>query len=578
MYRKLSAEEQISKMNRLINFGKVNETKSSAPIVELKKKAANGKTYGIIRENAKFYIVEAPEKDTEVLAEDFSYIGGFNNRKENEYKTYAKAANALDLKLMAINETVAKKDRVLIEQPKQTAEWETQITESMRKEIDRFKEVTSNVAYIIAEDKSSVPSAHTLPEAPASHPSDKKVNAPFTDTSVAKGDKDFKEKETNYKKAGAPFNVDGEADNKDMQSDKTPGNGADDGVYCEAPKYVDTGVAGQHPKGGTVVRLKENKEGKIRMILTEEQVLAWNDNKNYMDKSHGTEVGSSAPFTDEVGEASNQTEADTDKIHESEGVAVHNTDNQNSPTPGTSKVGDGQPFEVKVNEDVTADDAAGLPDEEDFSEYPFPEQAEDDYGTKFDNDFAEFEDGEGGDELPEIEIVPDEDEGPSDAEIRRAERGIDPDWEKNWNKFDDDEDFYFQESAQPVYEFVLTEGEEDGPNDAAIRRANRGLNFDKWNEIDDEDGDTEYYPWESVVRESKLNDFGKHPAYRKVPMTLPANKEVAINGAREWDDESAQGEEPFGQQIGDSAPFTQVVDKITESLMATLYGNNKKKV
>ena len=76
MIRKQSAEEQIATMQHLINYGKNEETaKSSKPIVEFKRKAANGKTYGIVREAAKFYIMEAPEKDTEVLAEDFNYIG-----------------------------------------------------------------------------------------------------------------------------------------------------------------------------------------------------------------------------------------------------------------------------------------------------------------------------------------------------------------------------------------------------------------------------------------------------------------------------------------------------------------------
>ena len=59
-------------------------------------------------------------------------------------------------------------------------------------------------------------------------------------------------------------------------------------------------------------------------------------------------------------------------------------------------------------------------------------------------------------------------------------------------------------------------------------------------------------------------------------MTTPPNKEVAINGAREWDDESAQGEEPYAKQIGDSSPFTDIVDSAYESILRRLYGNKKK--
>ena len=219
MIKKLSPESQVATMQRLINFGKNENTeKESTPIVEFKRKAANGKTYGIVRDASKFYIMEAPQKDTEILAEDFQYIGGFNNRKENEYSSYAKASNALDLKIMAINETVNKKDRVIIEQPVIKADWENSITEGMRKDIDRFKAITSNVAKILKEDKGigNVPSEHTLPEAPAKNPSDKKVNSPFTDTAVANGEKDFKKEEHNHETAGTPFEKDGEVSNKEM--------------------------------------------------------------------------------------------------------------------------------------------------------------------------------------------------------------------------------------------------------------------------------------------------------------------------------------------------------------------------
>lgn len=215
-----------------------------------------------------------------------------------------------------------------------------------------------------------------------------------------------------------------------------------------------------------------------------------------MDKSQGTKIGSSEPYSDEVGSESNQTEAPTESIHESESLIYDDADNQNSPTPGISEVGDTAPFDKKVNEDVvTADDAAGMPDEEeDFSDYPFPEVMEDNYD----------------DEL-----------------------GLD-----------------FEPENEDEYELELGD-----------------------------DTDEDYTQFESVrrVNEDRLNDFGAHPAYRKHPMTTPPNKEVAINGAREWDDESVQGEEPYGEKIGSSAPFDEIVDAMTESIYRALYSSKKKK-
>lgn len=531
MIRKQTPEEQIAKMQHLINFG-VNEdtTRASVPVVEFKKKAANGKTYGIIRDTTKYYIMEAPEKDTEILAEDFDYIGGFNNRKENEFNSYSKASNALDLKIMAINETVSKENRVPIEAPKVKADWENSITESMRKEIDRFNTITTNVSKILKEDKGigSVPSEHTLPEAPAQNPSDKKVNAPFTQSGVAKGEKDFKKEEHNHETAGTPFDKNGEVSNKDMESDKMPKGHGDD-TYNEKPKYGNYGITTEHPSGGKVVRVNEGNGHKIRLKLTEEQVLAWNDNKDYMDMSHGTHVGSSDPFDDELGKDSNQTEANTDPIREGNGdsfVYDHPKD-QSSPTPGTTDVEteDGDPYIEIISEDVDFDDAAGFDELDDTEDVPFPE-------VESDEDLPETNDDDwyGPDEDDDIEIEMDSEKADADRYNNRGMKGLE-NWEETWNQIDDDDDEYLYEKRN---------------------RRKR-------------------------LSEDKLNVFGKHPAWRKQPMTTPPNKEVAINGAREWDDESAQGEEPYAKQIGDSSPFNEIVKQVSESLIKRLYGRKKKR-
>ena len=71
-----------------------------------------------------------------------------------------------------------------------------------------------------------------------------------------------------------------------------------------------------------------------------------------------------------------------------------------------------------------------------------------------------------------------------------------------------------------------------------------------------------------IIKEEivKLNDFGKHPGYRKKPMTLPTTGEDKNQWGEDWNDESVYSEEPFGQKIGDSTPFDKVVNKITESV------------
>ena len=69
-----------------------------------------------------------------------------------------------------------------------------------------------------------------------------------------------------------------------------------------------------------------------------------------------------------------------------------------------------------------------------------------------------------------------------------------------------------------------------------------------------------------------LHNFGDHPGYRKKPMTTPANTEVAPNGARDWNDESTKGEEPFGKQIGKSDPYDEIVDMVLNKVLQHLQG------
>ena len=55
-------------------------------------------------------------------------------------------------------------------------------------------------------------------------------------------------------------------------------------------------------------------------------------------------------------------------------------------------------------------------------------------------------------------------------------------------------------------------------------------------------------------------------------MTTPANTEVAPNGARDWNDESTKGEEPFGKQIGKSDPYDEIVDMVLNKVLQHLQG------
>ena len=91
------------------------------------------------------------------------------------------------------------------------------------------------------------------------------------------------------------------------------------------------------------------------------------------------------------------------------------------------------------------------------------------------------------------------------------------------------------------------------------------------------DLDTEYDDdfEDDMLFEVTLNDFGKHPAYHKEVMSLPKTGDSSQWG-RDWNDDSTKSEKPFGSQIGDSAPFDNAVNDITDAIVCQLA--NKKKV
>lgn len=472
--------QETSRMLELMKYGiNENTSKSSAPRVEYSVKAADGLTYGIVNEGTKFYIKVAPKKDTQIVNEDFDYIGGERNKKQNEYKSYSLASKNLELKLMQINES-HKANKVIIESVKKepAADWQINETKEMRNAINRMNQISHNVAMILEDKKDIKAYGEKVGNVDTNWTdNDTKPNAykeePVGKTHVAK-DEDWTNDDENPSKEVKKTNDKIGSTHTSDTAKKTTG-------FTEKPKMPDT-----------------LKEGKRVIKLTEEQVLAWNrSNDDYMDKSHGTEIGSSAPFDDDVCcKTSNQCKDSSETVCEAEGP-VHNSDTTLYPNGSTGDVAhNGDPFKEGKGSKAEADN--GVIAESEFDD--------DDEIAGFDGLDDEYDDVP----FPEVE---DEDE----------------------------------------YEIEL-----DSDNDDAYSTS--------YDDTDIEglfDDDEELY-------ENELHDFGKHPAYRKSPFTLPANREVAPNGARDWNDDSVEGELPYGKKIGSSAPYEKAVQVITDSIMESL--------
>lgn len=95
-----------NRMKELMGITQINENKSNSK-VELTKIGPDGKSYAIIRENHKYFI-KTSDKTTGLIAEDFKYIGGLQNKQAEAYDSYASAIKHLNLNFKSLAEAYGK--------------------------------------------------------------------------------------------------------------------------------------------------------------------------------------------------------------------------------------------------------------------------------------------------------------------------------------------------------------------------------------------------------------------------------------------------------------------------------------
>lgn len=107
----LKGKEINERMKELMGITPINENLVRSS-VELTKMGPDGNIYGVVRENHEYYIKIATKKEGKLLAEDFSYIGGLKNKRQEVYPTYAKAIKQLNLKFNSLNEAYEKSGQI----------------------------------------------------------------------------------------------------------------------------------------------------------------------------------------------------------------------------------------------------------------------------------------------------------------------------------------------------------------------------------------------------------------------------------------------------------------------------------
>ena len=503
MNNKMNTNEQLSRMKSLMNYGLKTENKQSYSSVEYQKVGADGKVYGIVREGTKYYIKSAPNKSN-LIKEDFGYIGGFRNRKDNEYSNFALAQKQFDLKMMSLKEAanksdfninswdLDKKENVVVE-----------ASDKMKKEILRERQIMKN-AIAINEKKAVCCDAPGCPK-----------------------------------------------DNIDKGEKPQTGNAEDavDHEKAELPKEMTEGV------------------------VKEEEVLGWNrGNDDYMDKSHGTEIGDSAPFDD--AEARNIDDGDKkvtktgemkNGVVENHGTSMHDTDDQNKPTVG---VGEGpsddnnKPFDDEKGKQI--DEAIDDLGDEPIGDEPMDDELGDDFGDEepigdeeLGDDFGDEEpmdDELGDEEIADDDVYEDDLESRIDAMEDLLNQiadklgvGID-----TVDAADYEDDDIFGDEAEDD-EMPMENKKQEGIQVFETKAFRNAMRKQRVNE----EGMT---PFKDAGRVpsgnmNKLDDFGKHPAYQKKVMTLPPKDLQEFPDYYDMNDDSVKNDAPYGEKIGDGAPF-----------------------
>lgn len=562
---------QFSRMKELMNFGLNESKKQPYTGLEYSKVGADGKNYAIIREGTNFYIKVSDKKEN-VIAEDFKYIGGFRNRKENQYDNYAAAQKNFDFKLRSLAEAYGNGRNIVIESwnPEKQEELSVEATEKMKKEISRERQIMENAAAIYNRKTQNV--VNPINEACE--------GAPFCEDP----DKEFKDSQKDNVSGKTEGNGDAKKANKDYKNASIKGTEIQEGASC--------------PKCG-----KNPCECGDKEKVNEEEVLGWNrGNDDYMDKSHGTEIGDSAPF--DGPEARNIDDGDKKvtrsgyekqgTIHEEDTSMIYTPDNQNSPKPGVGPIGDDEPFDAGEGRqiDEAIDDLEGDGDLEDDTELVGDEgddalDGEDD-GFDGEEEYAddELDDTEGDSDVDyELEMEDDDLEsrvssiedllnrvadklgvGTYDDDDLYDDDGVADDDDEfggeDFDTADDDADF---EDDETVYE---SKAYRNYKLKEAIRRK-------KINESGMESfKDAGRVPSGNM---NKLDDFGKHPAYQKHVMSLPPKDLQEFPDYYDMNDESVKNDSPYGEKIGDGSPFNidpeAIENAISESIIRILKKN-----
>ena len=547
-------DKQMERMQFLMEYKTTPKVDTKAGI-EYSINTADGKTYGIIRENNMYYIkTTTPDKAN--IKESYEYLGGYNYRNEHGYKSYNEATKHLELELMSINESCGKHEDVSITLDPNKGKKDMQtLTEAARTELDRMHQIFENSGKIGHYNNS-----YGDPESKgkASSENTTKNNAPFEEKAEATLDKDPKFNGT--VDGATPDNKDVTVTDSELGSDKMKTGKRGDEEYKDTHDDLDgEGVADKKPQGAKAVKMNES-------LYAEEDELTPED------------------FTSPVDVDVNGEEPIEEPVTSDDGLAGFDN--------GTEPIGD-EPMSQAPVDDINPDDF-NFDDENNFEDETDLDALLREFADV--NVDANVSDNNVDANVPAAPLEENEEAilkgEPSTlaGDAGKGENNVHG--EETMDKINEDADNQKPEGAgKKESKLVGPDKVMDGPHGSLDAQT-----WDKLQESIDRITDAVFEKLspkkktpEQVLAEAvdrivaeevtKLDAWGKHPRYQKPAFKTPANKEVAPNGSKDWNDDSTKGEQPYGKQIGSSAPFEQKVDMLTDAVVNMIkeqYGLKKK--
>ncbi len=558
-----SFNDQLSRMKALMTYGAVNE--DAKPIsthnIEYKAKAADGKYYGIIRENSKYFVkVATPGKET--IAEAYQYIGGINNKTNYEYNSYSNALKQFELKLGSINEAYDEDRKVNVEalDPYKKEDLVIEGTEKMKNELARQRQIMRN-ACVIMNEATEIGSTPFKSQPESEHDNSGDKDYPFTKEGKPEEDRGaIKFDGGDPEKHSSTFGPDSnDVEDYDLDKGKTP--------------KVKDSVASENPSGGKVARVDESMEECGAACGMKECGSGMFAEEGDEDPELGDEpvdteeLDFEAP--EELGAEEDAEAEETPELGDKEEVG-----DEESEFGEKDELGDDE-------EDLGLDDDEDLDDDEfdfdeDDDEFGDEDEFDDDEDLDLDDEEEFDEEGDEFEEEPEEGEFDDEDEL-GDEEDEDPEIELDENVVKAFRKL-------VRESINEMFGGDDEDDDEEEGEDNSFDQFDRDYNDAKFDDAVDKLEEAKAAKMNSIVEsvvndilnEDELHVFGDHPGYRKKPMTLPQTGEDKFQVNRDWNDESVHSEEPFGKGKGDSTPFDILVAQITDSVMKQINEDKKK--